>query len=106
MKRILIPGALGQIGSELITFLRKRYGNENVVASDIKPLSEGIIKQEGPFEHIDCLDAQEIYSIIKKYKIDTVFHLAYYHCVVLPIGRHQGIPASGVRLHAHRRPSW
>jgi nucleoside-diphosphate-sugar epimerase len=76
MKRILITGALGQIGSELITFLRKRYGNENVVASDIKPLSEGIIKQEGPFEHIDCLDAQEIYSTIKKYKIDTVFHLA------------------------------
>ena len=76
MKRILITGALGQIGSELITFLRKRYGNENVIASDIKSLSEGMIKQEGPFEHIDCLDTQEIYSVIKKYKIDTVFHLA------------------------------
>ena len=76
MKRILITGALGQIGSELISFLRKRYGEKNVIASDIKPLSEGMIKQEGPFEHIDCLNAQEIYSIIKKYKIDTVFHLA------------------------------
>jgi len=76
MKRILITGALGQIGSELIAFLRKKYGNENVVASDIKPLSEGMIKQKGPFEHIDCLNAQEIYSVIKKYKIDTIFHLA------------------------------
>ena len=76
MKKILITGALGQIGSELTPFLRKRYKNENVVASDIKPRSEGIIHQDGPFEYIDCLDAQEIYSAVKKYKIDTVFHLA------------------------------
>jgi len=76
VKRILITGALGQIGSELASLLRKRYKNENVVASDIKPITEGIIDQEGPFEHIDCLNAQEIYSAIKKYKIDTVFHLA------------------------------
>ena len=76
MKKILITGALGQIGSELTPFLRKRYKNENVVASDIKPRSEGIMHQEGPFEHIDCLNAQEIYSAVKKYKIDTIFHLA------------------------------
>jgi len=76
MKRILITGALGQIGSELASFLRQIYGNGNIIVSDIKPLSEGTIKQEGPFEHIDCLDAQEIYSAIKKYKIDTIFHLA------------------------------
>jgi nucleoside-diphosphate-sugar epimerase len=76
MKKILITGALGQIGSELTPFLRKRYKNENVVASDIKPRSEGITHQDGPFEHIDCLNAPEIYSVVKKYKIDTVFHLA------------------------------
>jgi nucleoside-diphosphate-sugar epimerase len=76
MKRILITGALGQIGSELDSFLRKRYGNENVVASDIKPIPKGMINQNGPFEHIDCLNAQEIYSAVKKYKIDTIFHLA------------------------------
>ncbi len=76
MKRILVTGALGQIGSELITFLRKRYGDENVIASDIKSMSGGTINQGGIFEHIDCLNAQEVYSVIKKYKIDTVFHLA------------------------------
>ena len=76
MKRILITGALGQIGSELITFLRKRYGNENVISSDIKPIPVGMMSKVGVFEHIDCLDAQGIYSVIKKYKIDTVFHLA------------------------------
>ena len=76
MKKILITGALGQIGSELTPFLRKRYGNENVVASDIKSIPEGIADQNEPFEHIDCLNAQEIYSAVKKYKIDTIFHLA------------------------------
>jgi len=76
MKKILITGALGQIGSELITFLRKRYGNENVIASDIKSMPEEMINQGGAFEHIDCLDAQGIYSVIKKHKIDTIFHLA------------------------------
>jgi nucleoside-diphosphate-sugar epimerase len=76
MKRILITGALGQIGSELTPFLRQRYGNGNVVASDIKPLSKGMIGQEGPFEHIDCLNAQEICATVKKYNIDTIFHLA------------------------------
>jgi len=76
MKRILITGALGQIGSELITYLRKRYGRENVIASDIKPIPEEMINQGEIFEHIDCLNAREIYSVIKKYRIDTVFHLA------------------------------
>ncbi|MDD5016194.1 MAG: L-threonine 3-dehydrogenase [Atribacterota bacterium] len=76
MKRILITGALGQIGSELAFFLRQRYGDENIVASDIKPVPEGTIGQDGSFEHIDCLNAHEIYSAIKKYRIDTIFHLA------------------------------
>ncbi|MCK4241282.1 MAG: L-threonine 3-dehydrogenase [Candidatus Atribacteria bacterium] len=76
MKRILITGALGQIGSELIPFLRKIYGNENVIASDIKLIPEEMVDQNRPFEHIDCLKAQEIYSAVKKYKIDTIFHLA------------------------------
>ncbi len=76
MKRILITGALGQIGSELTPFLRQRYGEGKVVASDIKPAPEGIISQEGPFESIDCLEAAEIYSVVQKYQIDTIFHLA------------------------------
>jgi len=76
MKKILITGALGQIGSELTPFLRKIYGNDQVVASDIKSIPEGIADQNEPFEHIDCLNAQEIYSAIKKYKIDGIFHLA------------------------------
>jgi len=45
MKGILITGALSQISSELITFSRKRYGNKNVIASDIKSIPEGMINQ-------------------------------------------------------------
>jgi len=66
MKRILVTGALGQIGSELITFLKKRYGRENVIASDIKQLPKETIIQFEPYKHINCLDMQ----------IDTIFHLA------------------------------
>ncbi len=76
MKKILITGALGQIGSELTVFLREKYGEQNVVASDIKRVSSEKINQIGPFKRIDCLDNQAIYSVVDKYKIDTIFHLA------------------------------
>jgi nucleoside-diphosphate-sugar epimerase len=76
MKKILITGALGQIGSELTVFLRKKYGKENVIASDIKQISSEKINQIEPFEHIDCLDAQAIFATIKNHKIDAIFHLA------------------------------
>lgn len=76
MKKILITGALGQIGSELTVFLRKRYGKENVIASDIKQLPKGTMVQFEPFEYIDCLDTQAFLAVVKKYQIDTIFHLA------------------------------
>lgn len=73
MKKILVTGALGQIGSELVHKLRKIYGNENVVSSDIK---EGSIEQTGPFEIIDVTDGKRIYEIAKRYQVDTIMHLA------------------------------
>ena len=76
MKKILITGAFGQIGSELTFFLRKRYGKENVIASDIKQLPKETIIQFEPFEQINCLDMQAIYTVVKKYQIDSIFHLA------------------------------
>jgi nucleoside-diphosphate-sugar epimerase len=76
MKKILITGALGQIGSELTIFLRKKYGKQNVVASDIKRISGEKINQIEPFERIDCLDDQVIFAAVKNHKIDTIFHLA------------------------------
>ena len=48
MKRILIVGAGGQIGSELTTYLRKIYGNDNVVATDVRECKQ--LAESGPFE--------------------------------------------------------
>jgi nucleoside-diphosphate-sugar epimerase len=76
MKKILVTGALGQIGSELIFALKKKYGNENVIASDMRTDPPENIKNSGPYEVINVLDKVAIESVIKKYNIDTIFHLA------------------------------
>ena len=75
MKNILIVGAAGQIGSELVPYLRKIYGNSNVVACDIQPDCCSEIKETGPFEILDALDAVKFEELVKKYKIDTIFNL-------------------------------
>ena len=75
MKKILVTGASGQIGSELIPELRKLNGDENVIASVNKtPMTEEV-QNSGPNTKIDVRNIDEIDSVIKKYKIDTIFHL-------------------------------
>ncbi|NQV18034.1 MAG: L-threonine 3-dehydrogenase [Armatimonadetes bacterium] len=74
MKNILVMGAAGQIGSELVPAIRKIYGNSNVIASDIRTDVSEVLK-EGPFEIVDCLDSTKIKDVITKYKIDTVYNL-------------------------------
>ncbi|MCD6245709.1 L-threonine 3-dehydrogenase [candidate division WOR-3 bacterium] len=76
MDKILITGSLGQIGSELALELRKRYGNDNVVVSDIRRVKGSRAMETGPFELLDCTDSNSIANIVKKYKIDTIYHLA------------------------------
>ncbi|MEA2022109.1 MAG: L-threonine 3-dehydrogenase [Candidatus Caldatribacteriota bacterium] len=76
MKKILVTGALGQIGSELTVLLREKYGRENVIASDVLKIQQKTLSQIEPFEQVDCLDFPAILACIKKYNIDTIFHLA------------------------------
>jgi nucleoside-diphosphate-sugar epimerase len=76
MKRILVTGAVGQIGSELTVALRQRYGDSAVVASDVKLPSDPTLRDSGPFEFIDCLDPHHITRAMQIHKIDTIFHLA------------------------------
>ncbi len=75
MKRILVTGALGQIGSELVQVLRQRHGAGNVVASDIRlPPAKG--QGDGPFEYVDCTRLRELQDAVRKHDIGTVYHLA------------------------------
>ena len=73
MKRILIVGAGGQIGSELTVYLRSIYGESNVVASDMRECPA--LGESGPFEHLDALDTKAFAEIVSKYKIDAIFNL-------------------------------
>jgi len=76
MKKILITGALGQLGSEITLALRKRYGETSVVLSDIRRSTNKTIIGEGPFYQADCRNGEKLSEIIRKEKIDTIFHLA------------------------------
>ena len=73
-KTILILGACGQIGTELTLALRQKYGNESVVASDIRR-SDLAELQDGPFEILDASDADALRAVCEQYKIHTIYHL-------------------------------
>lgn len=76
MKKILVTGATGQIGSELTLALRERYGGENVIAAGHKRQPSEELLNSGPFEVIDCGNIEMLRSVVEKYKIDTIYHLA------------------------------
>ena len=76
MKRFLVTGACGQIGSELTLALRERYGNDNVIATGHKTKPGEELLNSGPFQFIDCTDINAIEEVVKKYKVDTIYHLA------------------------------
>ncbi|MET3289099.1 UNVERIFIED_CONTAM: nucleoside-diphosphate-sugar epimerase [Brevibacillus sp. OAP136] len=76
MKTILVTGALGQIGSELVTKLRAEYGADQVIATDIQKKPDNDVVNSGPFELLDVTDAKAMFAIAQSYKVDTVIHLA------------------------------
>ena len=75
MENILVIGAAGQIGSELVLELRKRYGEGNVYATDIKHPPKDVLKS-GPFETLDVLDEKRLIHFVIRYKITQIYHLA------------------------------
>jgi nucleoside-diphosphate-sugar epimerase len=76
MKRILVTGATGQIGSELTGELRKKYGGDNVVAAGHKRKPSEKLLESGPFESVDTSDKENVEKIVKKHDVDTIYHLA------------------------------
>ncbi len=75
MERILVIGASGQIGSELVPELRKMYGNDNVFATDLKEPPEED-KKKGPWAILDVLDTKRLIHFVIRHKITQIYHLA------------------------------
>jgi nucleoside-diphosphate-sugar epimerase len=74
-ENILVVGACGQLGTELVEELRKIYGNDHVIASDIRQSEDEVFKS-GPFENLDILDKARLGELLGKYKPSQVYHLA------------------------------
>ena len=75
MEKILIIGASGQIGTELVMELRKMHGNDMIIASDIKESSQEVMSS-GPFESLDVMNEELLRKIVKKHNITQVYLLA------------------------------
>ncbi|MGD3156703.1 NAD-dependent epimerase/dehydratase family protein [Staphylococcus cohnii] len=76
MKKIMITGALGQIGTELVVKCRALYGNDNVLATDIREPETGSAIANGPFEILDVTDKNRMTEIVESFKPDTFMHMA------------------------------
>ena len=72
MRKILVTGACGQIGSELVIELRQKYGGDNVVAAGHKTKPSKTLLNSGPFEFIDTSNRETAEDVVKTYNIDTI----------------------------------
>ena len=75
-RRILVTGAVGQVGTDLVEALRARHGAANVFATGHRTPPSAAFRDSGPFEFVDTTDAAAMRAVIRRHGIDTVYHLA------------------------------
>lgn len=75
MKRVMVSGCLGQIGTELVTRLRNDLGASNVLATDVREDEQHALP-EGPFAILDARDGEKYAETVADFKPDTIYHLA------------------------------
>lgn len=86
MKKILITGAAGQIGTELTERLRREYGVDNVIPTNNVTGVNEVVEKNGLFEQLDVTDGQKLNDLVKKYKVDTIMNLA---AILSAVGEHK-----------------
>lgn len=70
-EKVLVLGACGQIGTELVEKLREIHGIENVISTDLKDEGDG----KGPYEKLNALEKDKLYGLVKKHGITEIYHL-------------------------------
>jgi nucleoside-diphosphate-sugar epimerase len=95
MTKILVTGAVGQIGSELTVALRERYGADNVVATGHRTKPSQVLCEGGPFEFIDVTHRETLEAVVDKYQIDTIYHMA---AVLSAVGEERPLLAWNVNV--------
>ena len=75
MRKIMVTGACGQVGSELVPALRYRYGKDNVITTGHKTNPSEELLNSGVFHFIDCTDINSIGEIVRRYNAGTIYHL-------------------------------
>ena len=87
MKKILVVGAGGQIGTELIPHLQKNYGHDNVIAADLKDENVAKLSKIAVTEKLDALNINDFEGVVKKHKVDAIFNLVALLSATGEIGR-------------------
>ena len=76
MKKILVTGAAGQIGSELVPARRERHGGENVIAAGHRTALPADVQESGPFIKLEVTSAAEVMKAVGELGIETIYHMS------------------------------